>query len=415
LNAHLKEGGRNATGGGRGNRTRAALVVAQVSLAAVLLICAGLMLRTLHNLNVVDAGFNPRNLLTFQVHAPAAQYDTAQKRVLLFQEMRDKLAALPGVQSASAINHLPIGGDIWAFSYEVLGRPAPPPGHERGAVYRVVRTGYFETMQIPLLRGRDFTVRDDEHSPTVVIVNEAMARRQWPGENPVGRHIVLREPDQQPLPLTIAGVVKNARQSDWTGAPDDEIYLPYLQRPNAFGLNALTFVVRTTVDPEALVNPCAAVVRAIGKDIPLSEVETMQRVIADKLWRSRVSALLLGIFAAIALVLAAVGIYGVISYGVRERTREIGIRMALGATRVQVLRMVMSESLKPVAIGLALGIGAAIAASRLVTTLLYGVSGTDAATYVGVTFGLIVTGGLAACVPAWRAIKSDPLMALRYE
>jgi len=414
LNESLKEGGRNATAGA-GRRTRTALVVAQVSLALVLLVCAGLTIRTLRNLNLVDAGFNPHKLLALQVHAPAAAYDTAQQRVALFQQVRDKLAALPGVQSASAINHLPIGGDIWAFGYDVVGRPAPPPGHEFGAVYRVIRTGYFETMQIPLLRGRDFAARDNERSPAVLIVNEAMAREQWPGANPVGRQILLREPNQPPIRMTIVGVVKNVVQSEWTAAPDHEVYLPYLQRPNAFGLTALTFVVRTTVSPEAVAKSCEAAVRAIDRGIPVSQVESMQRAIADKLWRSRVSAMLLGTFAAIALALAAVGIYGVISYGVRERTREIGIRVALGGTRLDIWRLVMVQSLKPVGAGIALGICVAVAASRLVTALLYKVTATDITTYLCVTLALIFTGIVATCVPAWRAVKADPLIALRHE
>jgi putative ABC transport system permease protein len=415
LNESLKEGGRNATAGGAGRRTRAALVVAQVSLALVLLVCAGLIIRTLRNLNLVDAGFNPRNLLALQVHAPAAAYDTAAKRVALFQQVADKLAGLPSVQSASAINHLPVGGDVWALGYEVVGRPAPPPGQGFGAVYRSIRTGYFETMRIPLLRGRDFTPRDDERAPAVAVVNEAMARQQWPGEDPVGRQIVLREPNREPLRMTVVGVAKNVIQSDWTVAPDHEIYLPYLQRPNAFGLTALTFVVRTTVDPESLAKSCEAAVRGIDRSIPISQVESMQHVIADKLWRSRVSAMLLGVFAAIALALAAVGIYGVISYGVRERTREIGIRVALGGTEWDILRLVMLQSLKPVAAGVTLGILVAITVSRLMTTLLYQVAATDIATYLCVTVALILTGMLATSVPAWRAIKADPLIALRHE
>jgi putative ABC transport system permease protein len=414
LNESLKAGGRHSTAGG-GRRTRAALVIAQVSLALVLLVCAGLMIRTLRNLNVVDAGFNPRNLLALQVHAPAAAYDTAAKRLALFQRVQEKLETLPGVRSASAINHLPIGGDIWALGYDVVGRPAQPPGQEFGAVYRVIRAGYFETMQIPLLRGRAFTARDDDRSPAVVIVNEAMARQQWPGEDAVDRQIVLREPNEPAVRMTIVGVVKNVRQSDWTGAPDHEMYLPYLQRPNAFGLTALTYVVRTAAEPETLAKSCEAAVRGIDRSIPLSQVESMQRVIADKLWRSRVSAVLLGIFAAIALALAAVGIYGVISYGVRDRTREIGIRVALGGTRTDILRLVMTTSLRPVSIGVALGLCVAIAASRLINALLYQVTATDTATYVWVVVVLTVTGILATCVPAWRAIKADPLIALRHE
>jgi putative ABC transport system permease protein len=357
------------------------------------------MIRTLRNLNLVDAGFNPRNLLALQVHAPAAAYGTAAKRVALFQQAQDRLAALPGVQSVSAINHLPIGGDIWAFGYEVVGRPAPPPGQGFGAVYRVIGTGYFETMQIPLLFGRAFTVRDNERSPAVVIVNEAMARQQWPGENPVGRQILLREPNQEPVSMTVVGMVKNVVQSDWTGTPDHEVYLPYLQRPNALGLTALTFVVRTTVAPEALTKSCESALRAIDRSIPLSQAESMRQVIVDKLWRSRVTAMLLGAFAIIALGLATVGIYGVISYGVRARTREIGIRVALGGTQLDILRLVMIASLRPVILGIGLGICVAIGASRLVTALLYQVTATDISTYLWVVVALICTGVLATCVP----------------
>ncbi len=414
LNDSLKEGGRTATSGG-GRRTRTTLVVAQVSLALVLLVCAGLMIKTLRNLNVVDPGFDPRNLLSLQVHAPAASYDTPAKRVALFQQVEDRLAAIPGVHSVSAINHLPIGGDIWALGYDVVGRPAPPPGKELGAVYRVIRPGYFDTMRIPLLRGRTFTARDDQRSPAVVIVNEAMARQQWPDGDPVGRQIVLREPNEAPLQLTVVGVVKNVIQSDWTTPADHEIYLPYLQRPAAFGLTALTFVVRTAVAPESLAKSSESAVRTLDRTIPISQVETMQRVIADKLWRSRVSAMLLAAFAAIALALAAVGIYGVISYGVRERTREIGIRVALGGTRAGIIRLVMLQSLKPVAAGVALGLCLAIAASRLVVTLLYQVTATDVPTYIAVSAALIATGILATCIPAWRAIQADPLSALRHE
>jgi len=210
-------------------------------------------------------------------------------------------------------------------------------------------------------------------------------------------------------------VVKNVIQSDWAGVLDHEVYLPYLQRPNGFGLTALTFVLRTTAAPEAMAKSCESAVRAIDRSIPLSQVESMRHVIADKLWRSRVSAMLLLTFAAIALALAAVGIYGVISYGVRERTREIGIRVALGGTQLDILRLVMMQSLKPVAAGVALGLCLAMAASRLVTALLYQVTATDITTYLSVTLALICTGVLATCVPAWRAIKGDPLTALRHE
>src|SRR5439155_14505728 len=197
------------------------------------------------------------------------------------------------------------------------------------------------------------------------IINEAMARRQWPGEDPVGKRISMAGPNDTPLLLSIAGVVKNARQSDWTSEPGDEVYLPYLQRPNAFGLKRLTFVVRTRANPESLAHAVQAEVAKIDKRLPLSEMTTMEKVIADKLWRSRLSTLLLGIFGGIALALAVVGIYAVISYSVRERTQEIGIRMALGAARADVLKLTMAQSLKPVCVGIGAGLAMSLAGSRL--------------------------------------------------
>jgi putative ABC transport system permease protein len=332
-----------------------------------------------------------------------------------FQQIAERVSAIPGVESAGAINHLPIGGDIWTLGYTIEGRPAPPPGQGFSAAYRVVRTGYFRTMQLPLERGRDFTEQDNEQSPAAVIINEAMARRQWPGEDPVGKRISMAGPNETPLLLSIAGVVKNARQSDWTSEPGDEVYLPYLQRPNAFGLKRLAFVVRTRTSPESLAHAVQAEVAKIDKRLPLSEMTIMEKVIADKLWRSRLSTLLLGIFGGIALALAVVGIYAVISYSVRERTQEIGIQMALGAARADVLKLTMAQSLKPVCVGIGAGQAIALAVSRLMTTLLYRVPASDPFTFGAVAVVLAGSAVMAAHVPARRAARVDPLIALRHE
>jgi predicted permease len=413
LTETLKEGGRSSTEGRARRRTQNALIVVQVSVALVLLVCAGLMIKTLRQLNGVDAGFNPQHLLTLDIAAPAT-YDAAAARVALFKRVQDDLATVPGVQSVGAINHLPIGGDIWTIGYNVPGRPAPPPGQGYGTVYRVIRTGYFQAMGMTLLRGRDITEHDTEQAPPSVIINETLAKHQWPGADPVGQHLTLNSVvNTTPIELTVIGVVRNARQSDWTSDPNDEIYLPYLQRPAAFGLNTLTFVVRTAADPDTMGRTIGERVSAIDRGIPRSRVTTMEQVIADQLWRSRLSALLLAVFAAIALVLAAVGIYGVISYAVRQRTAEIGVRMALGATRRDVLALVMRESLMPVAAGIALGTTAALLATRLVATLLYHVTATDPLTFAAVVACLGGTGILATAIPAWRAMNADPLTALR--
>jgi putative ABC transport system permease protein len=240
-----------------------------------------------------------------------------------------------------------------------------------------------------------------------------MARRRWPDEDPLGKRIEIGDLKREPRLVSVVGVVKNARQSDWTSEPGDEIYLPYLQRPREF--DQLTFVVRTRTSPESLAGAVQRKVWSIDKSLPVSRLTTMDQVIADKLWRSRLTTLLLGIFATIALALAAVGIYGVISYSVRQRTQEIGIRMALGAESADVLKLTMVASMKPVLAGAGAGLALALAASRLMVTLLYGVSAADPYTFGAVTLVLLLSALLAAYLPARRATKVDPLIALRHE
>jgi putative ABC transport system permease protein len=415
LTETLKEGGRSATEGRARRRTQNTLIVVQVSVALVLLVCAGLMVKTLQQLANVDAGFTPQRLLTIDVSTPAS-YTTPAARSALFTRVQEDLSTVPGVQSVGAINHLPIGGDIWTFDYSIPGRAAPPPGQGYGAAYRVIRTGYFQTMRITLTRGRDFTDRDTDQAPPVVIINERLARHQWPGADPIGQHLTLGGlGGTAAVELTVVGVVRNVVQYDWTSQPSDEVYVPYLQRPGAFGLTTLSFVIRTATDPETMSRTIHERIASVDRGIPLSRVEPMEQVIADQLWRSRLSALLLGLFAAIALLLAAVGIYGVISYAVRQRTQEIGVRMALGATRRDVVTLVMRQSLTPVGIGIVFGTTGALLATRLVATLLFHVTATDPTTFVTVVGCLAVTGIVAAGIPAWRAMNADPLTSLRSE
>jgi len=383
-------------------------VAAEVALALVLLTGAGLMIQTMYRLNTLDAGFNPHSLLTFDVSVAGTEHDGPP----LFKQVADQVAAIPGVESVGAINHLPIGGDLWTLGYRVEGRPAPAPGEGPSAVYRVVKTGYFHTMQLPFLRGRDFTDMDNSKSSGVVIVNETLAKRQWPNEDPVGKRIRL---ESDKAWFQVAGVVKDARQGDWTGKPSDELYFAYLQRPNAMSLKQLTFVARTRTNPDALAAAVERQVNNIDASLPMAHLESMDEVIAGRLWRSRLSTLLLGLFAAIALALAAVGIYGVISYSVRTRTQEIGIRMALGANGGDVMRLTIIQSLKPVLAGTAAGLALALALSRLMVTLLYHVPATDPYTFGAVTILLLASALPAAYAPARRAAKIDPLVALRYE
>jgi predicted permease len=411
VNEHLKESGRGASEGRGAKRTQNVLVTAQVSLALVLLVCAGLLVRSLQHLNSVDAGFNPQHLLTFEVAPPKARFENPVQREALFRRISTGLAGMTGVQSVSAINHIPIGGDVWTFQYEVPGRVAPLPGHEFGAVYRVVRPKYFATMQIGLTRGRDFSDHDDEHAPPVVIINEALARHQWPSENPVGKTLALS--GNNSVPLTIIGVARNARQSDWTSPADDEFYFPCAQRLDAFGSTSQTFVVRTAGAPEAVAAHLDRSALGIDPDVPVSAMRTMEQVIADKLWRSRVSTALLSVFATIALLLSAAGIYSVIAYSVRRRRQELGIRVALGASASAVIGMVLRDSFGPVAVGVVLGVLGAFGGARLLGTLLYQVPATDPLTFGAVVVCLVLTSIAASAIPALKAVRTDPLAALR--
>ncbi len=420
LTESLKEGSRGSAGG-RQPRARGVLIAAEVSLALVLLVCAGLMIRTLSELNAVEPGFRARGLLTMSVYAPPGT-DTGEKRIAFFERVNRALAATNGIRQVSAINHLPISGDVWTFDYQVLGRPAAAPGHEPSAVYRVIRPGYFEAMGIRLVRGRGFSEHDNTQSAPVVVVSERLARHQWPGGDAVGATLVVpnvpsgsAQGKTAPQRFTVVGVAGNTRQSDWTGEPDEEFYLPYLQHADAWDQEHETFVARTDGDPMAIATAAEQSVRGVSPHVAVSGVLPMERIIGDKLWRSRLSALLLGAFAGIALLLAAVGIYGVISYSVRQRRQEIGIRMALGAGRVQLLGMALSESMGAVLVGIAVGVGLAVAATRWLATLLYGVAPTDIPTFSAVIVGMLCVAGAAALIPTWRAVNSDALVVLRQE
>ena len=406
LQESLKSGGRGSTSGKSENRTRALLVITEVALALVLLVGAGLMLRSFAQLEAVDPGFDPRHLLTFQVAAGGQAYRTGLSRIRFFEQLRPRLEALPGVQSVSLINHLPIGGDLWTLGITIYGRPDPPPAQQPTAAYRVVQPGYFATMKTAMLRGRDFTTHDVRDAVPVAIVNQALAEHHWPNEDAIGRRLRLG-----PKWMTIVGVVKNVKQSDWIGKPDDEIYLPHAQSDATFSF--MTVVMRTSGDPLTLAKPALEQVRALDHDVPTVEVQSMEQVIADKLWRGRLAMTLLGLFAAVAVALAALGIYGAISYAVSQRIGEIGIRMALGARSGDVLRMVLLQGLTMVGVGIAIGLSGAWLLTRTLSSLLYGVTSHDAATFVAVPVLLLAFSALACCLPAMRASKVDPAAALK--
>jgi putative ABC transport system permease protein len=406
LQESLKSGGRGSTAGRSEHRTRALLVISEVALALVLLVGAGLMLRTFQQLQAVDPGFDPHHLLTLEVAAGGKAYRTGPSRIRFFEQLRPRLEALPGVESVSLINHLPISGDIWTLGIIIYGRPDPPPGQQPTAAYRVVQPGYFATMKIPMLQGRDFDNHDIRDTTPVAIVNEVLAKRHWPGENAIGQRLRLGANW-----MTIVGIIKNVKQTDWTENPDDEIYLPHAQSDAGFSF--MTVVMRAHGDPLALRKPVEEQVRSLDKDVPIAHVQSMEQVIADKLWRGRLAMTLLGLFAAVAVSLAALGIYGAITYSVSQRTGEIGIRMALGARSGDVLRMILLQGLTVVVIGITVGLFGAWMLTRTLGSLLFGVTARDPVTFIAVPIILIALSVVACCLPALRASKVDPVTALK--
>lgn len=420
VNENLKQGGRGSVGVPQ-QRARGFLIAAEISLALVLLMCAGLMIRTLQRLSAVNAGFQPHNLLTMYVFAPPEK-QTAEQRIDFFARVSRALASVPGVERVSATNHLPISGDVWTFGYSIPGRPALPPGQEPSAVYRVVRPDYFNAMRIPMIHGRGFTEADDARSAPVAVISERLAHHQWPGRNPVGETIDIPAlPAPEPAPakpatrFTIVGVSADVRQSEWTGEPNEEFYVPFLQHAGSWDQTHEAFVIRTAIDPPNLLTPVEAAVRAVSPRLSISELMPMEQVIGDKLWRSRVSTMLLAAFAFIALTLAAVGIYGVVAYSVRQRRQEVGIRMALGASRGDVLRAVTGESMRAVAAGLGAGVLLSLWAVRGLETLLYEIKPADPATFVSVVLSLVAVAAIAAIIPTWRATALDLSDVLRSE
>jgi predicted permease len=425
LSGALKEGGRGDSAGIHRNRLRSFLVASEFALAFVLLIGAGLMIRSFFALQSVDPGFNPHNVLSMVVSVAGSKEEAATRRAIFYRQLLQKVRALPGVNSAGGINHLPLAGDLWDRTFAIEGRPKPRPGAFPGAVYRIVMPGYLETMRLPLRRGRTLTDYDDARAPRVVIINERAAHKYWPGEDPVGKRIAL-DADAANLPawLTVIGVVANAKQEDWAAEPDPEVYLAALQHGDFLGepgssigahMTYLTLVVRADGNLADLASAVKNTVWSFDRNLPISDVITMERVVADATAQPRFEMLLLGLFAAVALTLAAVGIYGVMSYSVARRTREIGIRISLGAGRADVLRMVMRQGMMQALVGATAGVVSALLLSQLMAKMLYGVRPSDPVTFGGVAMVLGLVALLATCVPARKATRIEPMLALRNE
>jgi putative ABC transport system permease protein len=424
LNQTLKESGRGTAGGRR--RLRESLVVAELAMALVMLIGAGLLMNSFLKLRAIDPGFDPRNTLTMMVSLAGASQYVGPSREAFYRQLTDRLAAMPGVESVSAINHLPLAGDLWGTPITIEGRPLPPPGQEVFGAFRVSRPGYFKTMGIPLRAGRDFDERDTPETPGVVIINGTLARRHWPNENPIGKRVTLDNPrdnNRTPQWFTVVGVAKDVKQMSWTDAPWNEIYLPFQRNQGSRGFlegtagayTSMTMIIRTTVEARSLARVAEETVRSLDRNLPVSNVATMEQVIADTLWQPRFNLQLIGIFAALAMTLAAIGLYGVMSYSVAQRTREVGLRMALGARRRDVLKLVVGQGMKLAVAGVALGLLASAGLTRLMEKLLFEVSATDFSTFALIAVLLIIVALLACWIPARRATKVDPMVALRCE
>jgi putative ABC transport system permease protein len=408
LNRPLKEGGRQTSPGP--HRLRGLLVVSEVALSLMLLVSAGLLMRTFLVLLKTEPGFNPNNLMTMRLTLPVAKYKEEAQRAAFFQEVLRRVQYLPGVQSAAAVNYLPLGGSNSSDSFLVEGVPDPPPGQEFLGRYRNCTPDYFRAMGIPILRGRGFTDQDKPGALAVIIVNETMAQKYWPGSDPIGKRVRFNAPLAEAPWMQVVGVVQDVKHELQTPVTAD-YYLPHAQDP----WSSMVLVARTSVDPLSLASEMRQQVWSLDKDQPVFDVRTMEEVRAFSISLHSFSAGSLGVFAGIALLLAAIGIYGVMSYAVMQRTQEIGIRMALGARRVDVLKLVVRNGMSLALIGVVVGLVGAFALTRLLQGLLFGVTPTDAVTFAVVTFGLLLIALLACYIPARRATKVDPLVALRYE
>ncbi len=423
LGVALKEGGRGDGHGARRNRLRGFLVSSEFALAFMLLIGAGLLIRSFFALAAVDPGFNPHQVLSLVVSVAGTKEVEPHRREIFYRELLRTIRKLPGVADAGGINHLPLAGDLWDRSFAIEGRPPARAGEWPGAIYRIVMPGYFETMRLPLLAGRSIRESDDARAGRVVVLNQRAARTYWPGENPIGKRIAINgdEIGNTPRWMTVISIVADAKQEDWAQKPDPEMYLAALQTPEFLGggspvaphMAYITLVVRTAGRPADMAGVIQQAVRSFDRSLPVSGILTMDEAVAQANAQPRFEMLLLGIFAAIALLLAAVGIYGVMNYAVARRTREIGIRMSLGASRAAVLWMVFHQAIVQAFTGAAAGIVGALVLGRLMIKLLYGVQPGDPLTFGSVAFVLVAAALIATYVPARRASRIDPIAALR--
>ncbi|HKY06409.1 MAG TPA: ABC transporter permease, partial [Blastocatellia bacterium] len=410
LTESLKDAGRGSIGSFRGNRTRSFLVVAEVALGVVLLIASGLLIRSFVRLQQVAPGFDPLNLVVMSLSLPGATYEEDEKQVTFYKQFVERVKSQPGIESAALIAPLPMGGNTMMLTFRVEGREPLPPGQRQGANWRTTTDGYFKAMSIPLVRGRAFSESDDEKSPKVIIINEAMAQQHFAGEEPLGQRITIGYGANNTT-AEIIGIVGNVKHQGLNTQSGSEMYTSILQTPLPFA----NLVIKTSLEPQSIAAAVQNQAAALDQDLPIHSAKPMASYLAASISRPRFNTLLLTIFAAIALVLAGVGIYGVMAYSVAQRTHEMGIRMALGARRADVLKLVVGQGMTLATVGVGLGLAAAYGLTRLMESLLFGVTATDPVTFAGVSLVLATVSLLANLIPARRATKVDPMVALRYE
>jgi putative ABC transport system permease protein len=410
LSETLKEMGRALSGSARSQRLRNTLVVAEIALALVLLIGAGLLLRSFARLQAVDTGFNAQNVLTLRVALPGRRYNEDAKRINFFTQAVAHMQSLPGVVSAGVINFMPFAGPGAGTNFEIAGRPKPLPGQDLVTGVCVADQNFFPAMQIGLKRGRMFTAQEVSEMHHVVVVNEALVNKYFPHEEALGQRLTINMKNEN-VPCEIIGIVADVKHAQLDKPAEPMSYWPLAELP----YNAMTFVLRTRGEPQFAAAAARQVIQTLDPQQPVADVRTLASMLGNSIARQRFNTLLLAIFATVALLLAAIGIYGVLAYAVTQRTHEIGIRAALGASGADILQLILRQGMRLALLGVAVGLVAALMLTRLVKSLLFDVSATDPLTYGALTLLLVGVAGLACWLPARRAAKVDPLVALRYE
>jgi putative ABC transport system permease protein len=410
LNESLKESGRNVGGSTRSHRFRGTLVVVEVALSLVLLVGAGLLIKSLGRLRSVNPGFNAENVLTIHLNLPVGKYNTDQKIIQFFKQSVDRIRVLPGVHAAGAINFLPFAGPHAGTLVEIEGRPKLPPGQGLTTGICVTDAGYFSAMQIPLKRGRLYDQSEVMEMRHVVVINETFARKYFPSEEPLGKRLTIYMKDKN-VPTEIIGIVADNKHTSLATEVEPMAYWPHAEQAFSF----MKLAVRTSADPSSVASAARGVIRDLDDQQPIGDMSTMETLLATSISRARFSTMLLAVFAFVAVSLALVGIYGVVSYSVSQRTHEIGVRIALGAKSRDVLKLVYGRSLGLAIAGVAAGIAASLALTRLMETLLFEVSVTDAAVFFSLPLLFTLVAMLACYIPAKRAARVDPIHALRCE